>query len=125
MSTFCSFLIFLSYEHTHRQCAIAVPAQNSTNASAPNAAALSYRTRPANLTVAVGESAEFRCGVPKTSPNITFTIYRSHGNYSLICPSGHLEDIPQVRWSCSGSIFTLRLNCLSSSLQKRYKIISQ
>ncbi|XP_036930498.1 uncharacterized protein LOC119006172 [Acanthopagrus latus] len=76
-------------------------AQDSITASAPNPAALSYRTRPANLTVAVGEPAEFRCGVPKASPNITFTIYGVHGNYSLTCPYGHVEKIPQALYgSC-------------------------
>lgn len=107
MSTFLLFpRLSHLWTHTHRQCAITVPAQDSITASAPNPAALSYRTRPANLTVAVGEPAEFRCGVPKASPNITFTIYGVHGNYSLTCPYGHVEKIPQVSWSHS-------LNCLS------------
>lgn len=77
-------------------------AQNTTTTtSAPNPAALSYRTRPRDVTVAVGEPAVFRCGVPKASPNFTFTFYASHGNYSLTCPSGHVEDIPQALYgSC-------------------------
>lgn len=73
----------------------------TTTTSAPNAAALGYRTRPADVTAAVGEPAVFRCGVPKASPNLTFTFYGSHGNYSLTCPSGHMEDIPQALYgSC-------------------------
>lgn len=59
-----------------------------------NPAALVYRTRPSNITVAVGEPAVFRCGVPETSPNLTFTLYGSQGNYSLTCPGGHIENIP-------------------------------
>lgn len=73
----------------------------TTTTSAPDAAAISYRTRPADVNVAVGEPAVFRCGVPKASPNLTFTFYGSHGNYSLTCPSGHMEDIPQALYgSC-------------------------
>lgn len=63
--------------------------------SAPNPAALTYRTRPADATVAVGEPAVFLCGVPKASPNLTFTFYGSQGNYSLTCPYGHMDDIPK------------------------------
>ncbi|KAM9352834.1 uncharacterized protein ABDE67_005196 isoform 1-T2 [Symphorus nematophorus] len=79
-------------------------AQNTTSTntpSAPNPAALSYRTRPADVTVAVGEPVEFRCGVPAASPNLTLTFYGSHGNYVLSCPYGHVEDIPQALYgSC-------------------------
>lgn len=67
-----------------------------TTTSALNSAALTYRTRPANIIVAVGQPAVFRCGVPKTSPNITFTYYGNHRNYSLTCPYGHVDDIPQA-----------------------------
>ncbi|XP_068426696.1 uncharacterized protein [Clinocottus analis] len=64
-------------------------------------AALGFRTRPADVTVAVGEPAVFRCGVPEASPNVIFTFLRSHANYSLTCPSGHMEDIPQALYgSC-------------------------
>ncbi|XP_071326639.1 uncharacterized protein [Trachinotus anak] len=90
-------------------------AQNTTTASAPNPAALSYRTRPADVTVAVGEPALFRCGVPEASPNLTFTFYGSHGNYSLTCPHGHVEDVSQALYgSCdvengeSLAVWTLR-----------------
>ncbi|XP_065814015.1 uncharacterized protein [Labrus bergylta] len=72
-----------------------------TTTSAPNPAGLEYRTRPADVRVALGEPAVFRCGVPVTSPNLTFTLYSSHGNYSLTCPQGHMEDIPQALYgSC-------------------------
>lgn len=56
-----------------------------------------YSTRPANVKVAVGEPAEFKCGVPEGSSSLVFTFYSSHGNYSITCPEGHVEDIPQVR----------------------------
>lgn len=103
-----------SYSHTHKlthcQHLITVSAQNTTTTiSAPNPAALSYLTRPTDVTVAVGEPAVFRCGVPEASPNVTFTFYRSHSNYILTCPYGHVEDIPQVRWSPPDSVFTLIL----------------
>ncbi|XP_072250836.1 uncharacterized protein [Leuresthes tenuis] len=74
-------------------------AQDSTNT--PNPAALSYRERPTDVTVAVGEPAVFSCRVPETSSNLTFTFYGSHGNYSLTCPHGHVEDVPQALYgSC-------------------------
>lgn len=87
----------------HWQHLITTPAENitttSSSISAPNPAAPSFLTRPADITVALGEPAVFRCGVPEASSNITFTFYGSHRNYSLTCPHGHVEDIPQVRWS--------------------------
>lgn len=87
-------------QRTHWQHLITIPAPNTTTAiSTPNPAAPSFLTHPADITVALGEPAVFRCGVPEASPNITFTFYGSHGNYSLTCPHGHVEDIPQVRWS--------------------------
>ncbi|KAG7474763.1 hypothetical protein JOB18_016370 [Solea senegalensis] len=49
-----------------------------------------------NITVVVGEPAEFRCGVPEDSPSLVFTYYSSHGNYSITCPNGHVEDIAQA-----------------------------
>ncbi|XP_008322149.1 uncharacterized protein LOC103388773 [Cynoglossus semilaevis] len=55
-----------------------------------------YSTRPANVKVAVGEPAEFKCGVPEGSSSLVFTFYSSHGNYSITCPEGHVEDIPQA-----------------------------
>ncbi|XP_049902565.1 uncharacterized protein LOC126391704 [Epinephelus moara] len=73
----------------------------TTSTSAPNPAVLSYRTRPHNIKVAVGEPAVFLCGVPRASSNVTFTFYGSHHNYTLRCPSGHMEDIPQALYgSC-------------------------
>lgn len=89
-------------------------AQNNTT-SAPDSAGLSYRTRPVNVSVAVGEPAEFRCGVPEASPNLTFTFYGNHVNHSLTCPHGHVEDIPEALYgSCemkdgeSLAVWTLR-----------------
>lgn len=66
-----------------------------TTRSTPKPASLSYQTRPQSVSVAVGESAVFTCGVPGASPNLTFNFYGSHGNYLLTCPHGHVEDIPQ------------------------------
>ncbi|XP_076593712.1 uncharacterized protein LOC143324836 [Chaetodon auriga] len=87
----------------------------SLTTSAPNPAALIYHTRPADVSVAVGEPAVFRCGVPKESPDLTFTYYGNHGNYSLTCPNGHVEDIPQALYgSClmkkdeSQAVWTLK-----------------
>lgn len=51
-----------------------------------------YVTRPANVTAALGEPAEFRCGVVRSSPNVTL----SYGNYSLTCPGDPLTFIPQA-----------------------------
>nr|XP_019946777.1 PREDICTED: uncharacterized protein LOC109632095 [Paralichthys olivaceus]XP_019946778.1 PREDICTED: uncharacterized protein LOC109632095 [Paralichthys olivaceus] len=68
----------------------------TTSTSAPSPAALTYSTRPADVTVAVGEPAWFSCGVPEASPSLSFTFYGSHGNYTLICPNDHLEDIPEA-----------------------------
>ncbi|KAM6910463.1 uncharacterized protein FYW49_012401 [Xenentodon cancila] len=69
---------------------------NAPSSSTPDSPALSYSTLPADVTVAVGEPAVFRCGVPEASPNLTFILYRSQKNYSLTCPKGHVEDIPQA-----------------------------
>lgn len=76
-------------------------AQDSGTSSAPEEPALGYLTLPANVTAAVGNPAVFKCGVPGGSANVTFTFSGSHGNYSLICPGGHVEDIPQALYgSC-------------------------
>ncbi|KAK5862668.1 hypothetical protein PBY51_018038 [Eleginops maclovinus] len=75
----------------------------TTTTSASNPATLRYVTRPANLTVPVGEPAVFRCGVHGASPTFTFTFYGSKGNYSLNCPSGHVEDIPQALYGSCGT----------------------
>ncbi|KAM4569039.1 uncharacterized protein V3H82_013055 [Fundulus diaphanus] len=67
----------------------------------PKTKASSYRTLPIDVKVAVGEPAEFRCGVSEASQNLTFTLYSSHGNYTLTCPNGKVEDIPQALYgSC-------------------------
>ncbi|KAM9852692.1 uncharacterized protein ACBR49_005747 [Aulostomus maculatus] len=61
----------------------------------------SYLTRPADVKVAVGEPAVFYCGVPAASPQVTLSLYGHHGNYSLTCPGGLVEDIPQALYgSC-------------------------
>lgn len=76
-------------------------ALNTTTRTTDAPAALSYRTHPVNVKVAVGEPAVFRCGVPETSPNLTFTLSGSHGNHKLTCPQGHIEDIPEALYgSC-------------------------
>lgn len=73
----------------------------STTTTTPNTAALRYRTQPADISVAVGEPAVFGCGVPTAQPNLTFALYGSYSNYSLTCPHGHVEDIPQALYgSC-------------------------
>ncbi|XP_008430264.1 uncharacterized protein LOC103478301 [Poecilia reticulata] len=68
---------------------------NSTSTS-PSRNISGYRTLPIDVKVAVGEPAEFRCGVPEASKSLTFTFYSSHGNYTLTCPNGKVEDIPQA-----------------------------
>lgn len=73
------------------------PGQNTSTTADPQQPALGYLTRPADVTALVGHPAVFRCGVPDASPNVTFTFYGSRRNYSLFCPSGSVEDIPQVR----------------------------
>lgn len=68
----------------------------STTTKAPSTGALKYSTQPSNISVGVGEPAVFHCGVPEAHPNLTFTLYGSNHNYSLTCPGGHVEDIPQA-----------------------------
>ncbi|XP_054897781.1 uncharacterized protein LOC129367417 [Poeciliopsis prolifica] len=68
---------------------------NSTNTSAAKKIS-GYRTLPTDVKVAVGEPAEFRCGVPEASKSLTFTFYSCRGNYTLTCPNGQVEDIPQA-----------------------------
>lgn len=84
----------LSCSHTNSHSYTQTHSLNTT--SAPSAAPLSYLTWPENVSVAVGEPAVFRCGVAESSPNVTFRFYGSHGNYSITCPYGQVEDIPQV-----------------------------
>lgn len=55
----------------------------------------SYLTLPSDLTVELGDPAQFRCGVPKTSEGLTFTFY-GKSNHTLTCPSGHIQDVPQA-----------------------------
>ncbi|KAM3613927.1 uncharacterized protein V6R79_007138 [Siganus canaliculatus] len=73
-----------------------VSAQNTSITPAMDPALRGYTTRPADLKVAVGEAAVFRCGASSTSTNLTFTFYGSHGNYSLTCPDSHVEIIAQA-----------------------------
>nr|XP_040022334.1 uncharacterized protein LOC120811188 isoform X1 [Gasterosteus aculeatus aculeatus]XP_040022335.1 uncharacterized protein LOC120811188 isoform X1 [Gasterosteus aculeatus aculeatus] len=92
------------------QLAAPSSAQNITTSAADG-----FRTHPADVTVAVGEPAVFRCGVPEASPDFTFTLRGAHGNYLLTCPSGHVEDVPQALYgSCevrngeSSAVWTLK-----------------
>lgn len=111
-------LISNSYPYMHTciivNVQITVSAQNPTSATA----AAGYLSRPDDITVAVGEPAIFHCGVPEASPNITFTFYGGHGNYSLTCPQGHVEDILQVRWCISPSSL-----CSPFALSAQVKLI--
>ncbi|PWA33679.1 hypothetical protein CCH79_00007419, partial [Gambusia affinis] len=68
---------------------------DSTDTSAPKNIS-GYWTLPIDVKVAVGEPAEFRCGVPEASKSLTFTFYSSRGNYTLTCPNGKVEDEPQA-----------------------------
>ncbi|XP_029959448.1 uncharacterized protein LOC115397341 [Salarias fasciatus] len=78
---------------SHISLLLLVVLRLSTPSSAQGApAAAVYRTRPVNVTAALGESAVFRCGVVKRSPNVTL----SYGNYSLTCPGEDVEYIPQA-----------------------------
>ncbi|XP_035528705.1 uncharacterized protein LOC118336212 [Morone saxatilis] len=80
---------------------IATPSSAQDTNTTTSAAALRYLTRPVDVRVAVGEPAVFLCGVPIASPNLTFTFYRTQKNYSLTCPYGYAEDIPQALYgSC-------------------------
>lgn len=56
----------------------------------------SYLVMPSNISVAVGDPVHFSCGVPKSAEGVTFMFYGSVRNYTLSCPSGHVEDIPQA-----------------------------
>lgn len=72
---------------------------SSASSQPPTAApgsSQSYLTLPSNITVGLGDPVVFWCGVPKSSEGLTFTFYGSAHNYTLSCPSGHIEDIPQA-----------------------------
>ncbi|XP_062255565.1 uncharacterized protein LOC133965165 [Platichthys flesus] len=95
------FLLLLALLQTPTPSAAQNTTTTTSSPSTPSPAPLSYSTRPADVTVAVGEPAVFSCGVPEASPSLSFTLYSSHGNYTLMCPNGHLEDIPQALYgSC-------------------------
>ncbi|XP_061676691.1 uncharacterized protein LOC133501170 [Syngnathoides biaculeatus] len=72
-----------------------------TPSSAQNTSTTSTNiSLPVDVSVFVGDPAVLSCGGPKTSA-VTFTLFGGHGNYSLTCPGGHVEDIPQaVYGSC-------------------------
>lgn len=72
-----------------------VPASSQPPTANP-APSQSYFTLPTNITVELGDPVVFWCGVPKSSGGLTFTFYGSAHNYTLSCPSGHIEDIPQA-----------------------------
>lgn len=55
-----------------------------------------YISPPINVTVDLGDPAGFWCSVPRSSEGLTFTWFGSSHNYTLSCPSGHIEDIPQA-----------------------------
>ncbi|KAK2844241.1 hypothetical protein Q5P01_010900 [Channa striata] len=69
--------------------------------STANPATVGYSTRPADITVAEGQSAVFHCGVPTSSPNLTFTYYGKQQTYILTCPYSFVELVPQTLYgSC-------------------------
>uniref|UniRef100_UPI003AAE7833 uncharacterized protein n=1 Tax=Centroberyx gerrardi TaxID=166262 RepID=UPI003AAE7833 len=103
-SDFCMLLLALLQltTLTSAQNNTSTSPNNTTNASSESPAALSYSTLPADITVAVGEPAVFRCGVSPASSELTLTLYGGHGNHSITCPGGAAEDIPQaVYGSCT------------------------
>ncbi|XP_064161564.1 uncharacterized protein LOC135237927 isoform X1 [Anguilla rostrata] len=59
----------------------------------PVSTALSYTVVPRNVSQDVGKAATFLCGVsPETAATrVDFTIYRRHGNYSVLCPGEPLS----------------------------------
>ncbi|XP_077577088.1 uncharacterized protein LOC144199369 isoform X2 [Stigmatopora nigra] len=69
-------------------------AQNTTTASTNTSSEISIR--PVDVSVFVGDPAVFICAVPETSPVVTFALFGDHGNYSLTCPGGNVNDIPQA-----------------------------
>ncbi|CAL8288961.1 unnamed protein product [Merluccius merluccius] len=70
-------------------------------------------TLPESVRVAAGKRAEFRCGVrvlPGPPTNLTFTLYGHHGNYSLVCPGGRVEESTQALYGrCEGESAKLLL----------------
>ncbi|XP_037130699.1 uncharacterized protein LOC119136396 [Syngnathus acus] len=74
-------------------------AQNASTVSANTTAGILIP--PVDVSVFVGDPAVFTCAVPETSPAVTFNLSGGHGNYSLTCPGGRVEDIPQALYgSC-------------------------
>ncbi|KAF3691633.1 hypothetical protein EXN66_Car007308 [Channa argus] len=69
--------------------------------SSPNPAPVAYITSPADVTLAEGQLAVFRCGVSTVSPNLTFTYYGKQDTYNLTCPYSYVEPVPQTLYgSC-------------------------
>ncbi|KAJ0000152.1 hypothetical protein NQD34_011994 [Periophthalmus magnuspinnatus] len=82
-----------------------VPLSTSLSASVPPSTSSpgpdpgpsqSYLTLPSNVRAGLGNLAQFSCGVPISSKGLTFTFYGSAHNYTISCPGGHIEDIPQA-----------------------------
>ncbi|XP_045899965.1 uncharacterized protein LOC123967767 [Micropterus dolomieu] len=122
ISYICLLLLAMLQANISSSAVSAVNTTSTTTTSTQNPAALSYSPRPADVTVTVGTPAVFLCGVPKASPNLTFTFYGSHRNYELICPYGHMKEISQGLYgSCdmtegeSLAVWTLKGTSLSDN----------
>ncbi|KAK7887124.1 hypothetical protein WMY93_026745 [Mugilogobius chulae] len=84
-----------------------VPPSTSSAPGPSHGPSTSYTTLPRNMTAGLGDPAEFWCGVPKNSEGVTFTFYGSTHNYTLNCPDGHIQDIPQA---LTGICFLIWIN---------------
>lgn len=68
---------------------------------------------PGNVSVAVGKTAEFRCGGPSNLPadSLIFDYKGAKGNFSLKCPSNQIVEILQhLKGSCvleDGKVFAV------------------
>ncbi|KAM9805820.1 uncharacterized protein ACBT44_013456 [Syngnathus typhle] len=75
--------------------------QPSSAQNASTVSAAEILIPPEDVSAFVGDPAVFTCAVPETSPAVTFNLSGGHGNYSLTCPGGRVEDIPQALYgSC-------------------------
>ncbi|CAL1610668.1 unnamed protein product [Knipowitschia caucasica] len=100
-SVICVVLAILQItKHTSAQSNTTISSNTtvpqSTYSSAPSPSPSGYHTMPSNTTSALGDPAQFWCGVPKSSEGLTFTFYGRAQNFTLSCPTGHVEDIPQA-----------------------------
>ncbi|XP_026149752.1 uncharacterized protein LOC113122544 [Mastacembelus armatus] len=77
-------------------CLVLLTLLQITAPSSAQSTANSYSTRPVNVSVAAGELVMFYCGVTSASSNLTFSFHSSKGNYSLTCPNGQVDAVPQV-----------------------------